>query len=196
MGDFQQHVSDYHRLTDVFSQNDAGESGRLGWHGLEDGFAGATSAFVFLHSLDARNFRSGGGPEEQGQAMYHEHSHRGQWMTCWFNTASTLTNKCFEVVTHYQWKLWIHPMNVLSFLSSLWLLIVQFFTEGVTSVNEHTWNYAGNNKSVKELKRYLYLFILNSHLSLKKKKKHRVNEQVFLRCITYILLIHLTSTVH
>jgi hypothetical protein len=49
-------------LTDILSQYDAGESGRLGGAGLEDGSLGTQSADVNFHSHDAGHLRSGGRP--------------------------------------------------------------------------------------------------------------------------------------
>lgn len=49
----------YHVFTNIFSQNDTGQSGGLGGESLENSFTGATSAAVFIHSLDARYLWSG-----------------------------------------------------------------------------------------------------------------------------------------
>lgn len=50
-------------LTNIFGQNDAGESGGLSGERLNYGSAGAPSAEVLVCSLDACHFRSGGRPE-------------------------------------------------------------------------------------------------------------------------------------
>lgn len=57
----------YHVFTNIFSQNDTGQSGGLGGESLEDCFTGATSAAVFIHSLDACYLWSGGRPEKYDQ---------------------------------------------------------------------------------------------------------------------------------
>lgn len=50
------------KLTNIFSQNDAGQSGGLGGQSLENSLPGAAQATHFIHSLDACYLRSGGSP--------------------------------------------------------------------------------------------------------------------------------------
>lgn len=61
----------------------------------------------------------------------------------------TLWSAFIRQYTPPRQQFWMHPLNLMSFLSFSLLSTLQFPTEGIKATFEHTWNEVGNNGSVK-----------------------------------------------